>query len=108
MFAIVTRICTFLTRAAKVATVIVLSVFPMHSAGATEAQARPAAIPAEASVTERLARDGYEMVGAPVRKGELVVLSASRTGTVWRLVIDPRTGGIIGQRPVGSPPPSQP
>jgi hypothetical protein len=108
MLAIINHIYRAIKRATHAALLVLISALPWQSAEASEAQARPASVAPEARVTERLARDGYEMVGAPVRKGDLVVLSATRTGTTWRLVIDPRTGGIIGQRPVGSPLPVQP
>jgi hypothetical protein len=95
-------------RAALAATLLAVGLSAGTEAKAAEAVARPAALLPEARIGERLARDGYELVGIPTRKGDLVVLSATRTGTVWRLVIDPRTGGIIGLRPLGSSLPFQP
>jgi hypothetical protein len=48
----------------------------------------------------RLTRDGYVLIGEPRRKGDFVILTASRASVPWRLVVDGRTGEIIGQKPL--------
>jgi hypothetical protein len=48
----------------------------------------------------RLTREGFVLVGEPRRKGDFVILTASRASVPWRLVIDGRTGEIIGQKPL--------
>ncbi len=48
----------------------------------------------------RLIREGYVLIGEPRRKGDFVILTASRASVPWRLVVDGRTGEIIGQKPL--------
>jgi hypothetical protein len=48
----------------------------------------------------RLTREGFVVIGEPRRKGDFVILTASRASVPWRLVVDGRTGEIIGQKPL--------
>jgi hypothetical protein len=49
----------------------------------------------------KLAQQGFALTGEPRRKGQFVILLATRSGVPWRLVIDGTTGEIIGRRPLG-------
>jgi hypothetical protein len=49
----------------------------------------------------RLRREGYALLGDVRRKGPLVIITASRANASWRLVMDSRSGEIIGRRPMG-------
>jgi hypothetical protein len=51
-------------------------------------------------VADRLRRENFNLVGEARRKGELIVAIAVQQGVPWRLVIDARTGEIIGRRPL--------
>jgi hypothetical protein len=53
-----------------------------------------------ARVADRLRRENFSLVGDARRKGELFVATAVQQGVPWRLVIDARTGEIIGRRPL--------
>lgn len=55
-------------------------------------------------VRAELHRAGYEVVGETRRKGDLVIVTATRESVSWRLVVDGRTGAIIGQRPLEGAP----
>ncbi len=50
----------------------------------------------------RLVREGFTAVGEWRRKGDFVVVTASKASIPWRLVLDGRTGEIIGQKPLSS------
>ncbi len=50
----------------------------------------------------RLVREGFTAVGDWRRKGDFVVVTASKASIPWRLVLDGRTGEIIGQKPLSS------
>jgi hypothetical protein len=51
-------------------------------------------------ISERLRREDFLPVGEPRRKGTLVILVAVRQDVPWRLVLDGRSGDIIGRRPM--------
>jgi hypothetical protein len=51
-----------------------------------------------------LHRAGYDVVGEARRRGELLIVTATRENISWRLVVDARTGAIIGQRPLEGAP----
>ncbi len=51
-------------------------------------------------VADRLRRESFALVGEARRKGEIIVATAVQNGVPWRLVIDARTGEIIGRRPL--------
>ncbi len=53
-------------------------------------------------VETRLLREGFVLVGDYRRKGDFVVLTASKASVPWRLVLDGRTGEIIGQKPLAA------
>jgi hypothetical protein len=46
----------------------------------------------------RLQAQGYTMTGETRRKGEFLIVTANRSNAPWRLVVDGRTGEIVGQR----------
>ncbi len=52
----------------------------------------------------RLERAGFELVGAPRRKGDFLIVTATRESISWRIVVDQRSGEIVGQRPIGYAP----
>jgi hypothetical protein len=52
-------------------------------------------------MTLKLAQQGFALTGEPRRKGQFVIIQATRSGVPWRLVIDGTTGEIIGRRPLG-------
>ncbi len=52
----------------------------------------------------RLERAGFELVGAPRRKGDFLIVTATRESISWRIVVDQRSGEIVGQRPIGFAP----
>ena len=54
----------------------------------------------------RLERAGFELVGAPRRKGDFLIVTATRESVSWRIVVDHRSGEIVGQRPIGHAPPA--
>lgn len=70
--------------------------------------ALPSAAPAgetpRRAVQAELHRAGYEVVGEARRKGELLIVTATRERVSWLLVVDGRTGAIIGQRPLEGAP----
>ena len=49
----------------------------------------------------RLERAGFELVGEPRRKGDFLIVTATRESVSWRLVVDGRSGEIVGQKPLG-------
>lgn len=49
----------------------------------------------------RLERAGFELVGEPRRKGDFLIVTATRESIAWRLVVDGRSGEIVGQKPLG-------
>jgi hypothetical protein len=51
----------------------------------------------------RLVREGFVSIGDWRRKGDFVVVTASKSSVPWRLVLDGRTGEIIGQKPLSAP-----
>ncbi len=53
----------------------------------------------------RLERAGFELVGEPRRKGDFLVIIATRESVSWRIVVDQRSGEIVGQKPIGLSPP---
>jgi uncharacterized iron-regulated membrane protein len=61
--------------------------------------AASAAETALARAEARLQRAGFQTIGEARRKGGLIIVEASRGGHAWRLVVDSRTGEIVGQRP---------
>ncbi|MGL4638029.1 MAG: hypothetical protein ACRCWF_18770 [Beijerinckiaceae bacterium] len=62
--------------------------------GALDAQVRQ-------RLAARLAQEGFVTTGDTRRKGQFVILEATRAGTTWRLVLDGNTGEIVGRRPLG-------
>ncbi len=54
----------------------------------------------------RLERAGFELVGEPRRKGDFLIVTATRESVSWRIVVDRRSGEIVGQRPIGYAPPA--
>ncbi len=55
----------------------------------------------------RLERAGFELVGEPRRKGDFLVITATRESLSWRIVVDQRSGEIVGQKPIGVAPQPQ-
>jgi hypothetical protein len=51
-------------------------------------------------VDQRLQKEGYVQFGEVRRKGNFLIVTASKGPTPWRLVVDARTGEIVGQRPL--------
>jgi hypothetical protein len=51
-------------------------------------------------VAQRLAKEGYALIGEPRRKGQFVVAVAVRGGASWRLVIDKASAEIVGRKVV--------
>jgi hypothetical protein len=49
----------------------------------------------------QLSREGFALTGEARRKGDFIIVTASKSNAPWRLVLDGRTGEIIGQRPLG-------
>ncbi len=49
-------------------------------------------------IAARLRRDSFTISGEPRRKGQLIIVVATQQGMPWRLVIDSRSGEIIGRR----------
>lgn len=76
---------------------------------ATEAQA---AIPetsmlevtgtVRARLEDVLAKSGYRLTGDLRRKGQLISTVAERDGATWKLVLDGKSGEIIGRRLVAT------
>ena len=62
-----------------------------------------AAEAARGKIESRLQRAGFELVGEARRKGEFLVMHAARDGITWLLVVDGRTGQIVGEKPLGLP-----
>jgi hypothetical protein len=62
-------------------------------------------LPAAARVRleARLQSQGYAVTGETRRKGDFIILTASRSNAPWRLVVDGRTGEIVGQRLLSGP-----
>jgi hypothetical protein len=81
-----------------------LSGIALMPGAAIAAEASPLSAGYTQSITARLetrlTREGYILIGEPRRKGDFVILTASRASVPWRLVVDGRTGEIIGQKPL--------
>jgi hypothetical protein len=45
---------------------------------------------------------GFEPAGEPRRRGDHLVVEGRRSGGLWRIVIDVRTGEIVGLRLIAS------
>jgi len=59
-----------------------------------------AAETARSRVEARLEHDGFELVGESRRKGDVLIVTATRESISWLLVVDRRSGEIVGQRPL--------
>ncbi len=57
--------------------------------------------PVRDRITLKLTQQGFVINGEPRRKGQFVVVLATRASVPWRLVIDGTTAEIIGRRPLG-------
>jgi hypothetical protein len=53
-----------------------------------------------ARIAARLERENFTLTGELRRKGQLVILVAVQQDVTWRLVLDGRSGDIIGRRPL--------
>ncbi|MGL4241013.1 MAG: hypothetical protein ACRCTI_07865 [Beijerinckiaceae bacterium] len=53
-----------------------------------------------AAIEQRLRSQNYVLTGDIRRKGALIVALGVQQGVPWRLVIDGRSGEIIGRRPL--------
>jgi hypothetical protein len=51
-------------------------------------------------IAARLASNGFVLTGDIRRKGQFIVINATKEGADWRLVLDGVSGEIIGKRPV--------
>lgn len=78
------------------AVALVLAACEPTDAGANEA--------ARGRAEARLERAGFELVGEPRRKGDFLVITATRESLSWRIVVDQRSGEIVGQKPIGVAP----
>ena len=67
------------------------------------AASAPAGEAARSRAETRLQRAGFELVGEAKRKGDFVILNATRDSIAWLFVIDGRSGEIVGQKPLGLP-----
>jgi hypothetical protein len=56
--------------------------------------------PARQRLDTRLRREGYTLVGELRRKGDFIIVTANRGSAPWRLVVDHRSGEIIGRKPI--------
>lgn len=69
----------------------------LFAAPAAAAEARP--------FQAQLERAGFALQGEARTRGDLLLVEARRRDMSWLLVIDRRTGTIVGQRPLGGLPP---
>jgi hypothetical protein len=52
------------------------------------------------AIGRRLGREKFTLTGDIRRKGPMIVALAVQQGAPWRLVIDSRSGEIVGRRPL--------
>jgi hypothetical protein len=78
----------------------------LGSSGMLEAHETKGHEPRRGRAETRLERAGFELVGEPRRKGDFLIVTVTRESLSWRIVVDQRSGEIVGQKLIGHAPPA--